>query len=423
MYIVRPFENSKELIFRLILYRLNCVYLLQAEQSEKLVTMLKKFFCDNKIFIREVSCTHNLLKKHVVRRKPQLTEEELSQKFLDERRIILFGGKGGDGRSGFLRDKISAYGGPNGGNGGKGGDVYFVASRNVRGFDKLQTQYFAQNGKDGGTLDLDGKNGPDLDIKVPVGTLVRCDETHEIIADLTQHDQSCLICSGGEGGKGNRFFVSSINTTPEECTPGLSGEKAAVWLELRTLAHAGLVGFPNAGKSTLLRSLTRARPAVAAFAFTTLVPHLGVLHFEDFTQILIADTPGIVQDAHLDVGLGIRFLKHIERCRFLLYVIDMSEPCPFNQLNQIIFEMEHYDPSLIQRPGVVLANKIDLTESLNNLSEFEEQVSALSLSLEVLPVSGKMGDCIEDVILKIREKYDDDIKERKRYGKTIALEW
>ena len=217
--------------------------------------------------------------------------------------------------------------------------------------------------------------------------------------------------------------MSSVNTTPEECTPGLPGEKLAVWIELRTLAHAGLIGFPNAGKSTLLRTLTKARPAIAAYPFTTLVPHVGVLHYDDFTQITVADTPGIIEGAHLNRGLGIRFLKHVERCRFLLYVVDMSAPYPANQLDKILYELEQYDVSLVERPGIILANKIDLTESVDNFLEFKEHVDCLDKSFDVLPVSGKKGTFLEDLICKIREFYDKDIKERKRYGKTIALEW
>ena len=385
--------------------------------------LFQHLYCASKQFARDLTTTSRLCRRKVISKQPRLSEEELSKKFIDERRISLVAGNGGNGRSHFLRDKLTAFGGPSGGDGGKGADIYFVANRNVKSLAKLKSFYNAENAKSGGSHDLHGKDGEDLYVNVPVGTLVRSDETDDIIADLAKHDQIQLMCSGGEGGKGNRFFVSSVNTTPVECTPGLPGEQMVVWLEMRTLAHGGLIGFPNAGKSTLLRTLTNARPAVADYEFTTLVPHLGVLHFEDFAQIIIADTPGIIEGAHMNEGLGIRFLKHIERCRFLLFVIDMSTTCPFNQLYQLVFELEQYDKSLVERPGLVLANKMDLRNSFENFSQFQDDVEQLNLPYEILPVSGKKGQYIEDVILKIRELYDHDISERKRYGKTIALEW
>ena len=358
-----------------------------------------------------------------IRVKPILTELELFNKFVDERKIVLKAGKGGDGRSAFLRDKHTAFGGPNGGDGGRGADILFKANHNVKGLKEKRPFYYAPDGKNGGCHDLFGKDGKNLIIEFPVGTLVRCEETDEIVADLCKDGQIELMCSGGEGGKGNRFFASSTYTTPLECTAGLPGEEMTVWVELRTLAHAGLIGFPNAGKSTLLRSLTRAKPAVADYEFTTLVPHIGVLHFEDFTQVVIADTPGIIEDAHNNAGLGIRFLKHIERCRFLLYVIDMSIPEPSYQLEHLLYELEKYNPNLVNRPGIILANKIDLPQSIANLQGFCDFAQNLDLPFEIMPISGQNCTYIEEVIIKIKEKYDIDIKERKKYGKTIALEW
>ena len=388
----------------------------------KFFRLYQRIYCVNQKFVREISTSGRIFKKKVSK-KPQLSEEELSRKFIDERRVLLIAGKGGNGRSCFLRDKLTAFGGPSGGDGGKGADIYFVADNNVKSLAQLKTQYMAENAKSGGVQDIHGKNGKDLYIDVPVGTLVREFETEEIVADLSKDGQTQLMCAGGEGGKGNRFFVSSTNTTPEECTPGLPGEKMLVWLEMRTLAHVGLIGFPNAGKSTLLRTLTKARPAVAAYDFTTLIPHLGILHFEDFVQIAVADTPGIIEGAHMNEGLGIRFLKHIERCRFLLFVIDMSANHPFNQLYQLLYELQQYDQTLVERPGLILANKMDLPNSFDNLVTFQQEVEELDLSYDILPVSGRMGNYIEDVILKIRQMYDTDIEERKQFGKTIALEW
>lgn len=375
-----------------------------------------------KSFSRSLSFSQPYFGKRL-KKKPQLTELELFNKFVDERKVLLKAGNGGNGRSAFLRDKNTAFGGPSGGDGGRGGDIFFKASFNVKGLKSIKPQYLAQSGKSGGVHDLFGKDGKDLVVDFPVGTLVRCDDTNEVVADLCKDGQTELMCSGGEGGKGNSFFATSTCTTPLECTPGLDGEKMAVWVELRTLAHAGLVGFPNSGKSTLLRSLTRAKPAVAAYEFTTLVPHIGVLHFEDFTQVVVADTPGIIEDAHNNAGLGIRFLKHIERCRFLLYVIDMSIPEPSYQLEHLLYELQQYDDSLVNRPGIILANKMDLPNSLTNFHHFYDYTKSRNLPFEVMPLSGLKCTYLEEVILKIKEKYDIDIKERKSYGKTIALEW
>ncbi|XP_076816131.1 mitochondrial ribosome-associated GTPase 2-like [Clavelina lepadiformis] len=362
-------------------------------------------------------------KQKVTSSKPNLTEKQLYKKFVDEKRIIVNAGKGGDGKSCFLRDKITAFGGPCGGNGGRGGDVIIVAEKHCKTLAHLKTQYHSQSGKDGGTKEGAGRDGKSIVIQVPLGTLVRCYETEEVLADLSKDGDDYLACTGGVGGKGNQFFVSSVNTTPQQCTSGMSGETAELWVEMRTLAHAGLVGFPNAGKSTLLRALTKARPAVAAYAFTTLTPHVGIMHFEDFTQIAIADTPGIIEGAHRNRGRGIRFLKHIERCRFLLYVIDLTMPDPWKQIEQMQYEFEHFNFSLSKRPGIVLANKVDLPGATEMFPKLKREIDKLEKSLEVIPVSGKTGQYIEDIILKIREKYDIDMAERKQYGRTIPLEW
>uniref|UniRef100_H2XUL1 OBG-type G domain-containing protein n=1 Tax=Ciona intestinalis TaxID=7719 RepID=H2XUL1_CIOIN len=367
---------------------------------------------------RTLHTTCVLCKKKIRPRKAVLSEKKLAKKFIDHKKMRISSGAGGDGRSFFLRDKNTEFGGPCGGDGGNGGDVVAIADRNVKSLENVKSFYKAKDGEDGGKYNGTGKSRHSLLIKLPVGTYLRKEESREILADLMTHGQKQTLCIGGIGGKGNSFFVSSTNTTPEKCTRGTPGESMVIIAELRTLAHGGLVGFPNAGKSTILRALTRATPAIGDYSFTTLRPHVGIMHFSDFTQIAIADTPGIIEGAHKNKGLGIRFLRHIERCRFLLYIVDMSMPEPWMQLHHLQNEFHYYDTSLTERPCIVVANKMDLRESTDNFPEFVNQVN-----LEIFAISGKNGNQLEILITKIKTLYDDDIVSDKMYGNTTPFEW
>jgi len=361
--------------------------------------------------------------RKVVNKKPRLSEDVLFHKFIDTRVISLTAGKGGDGQSHFLRDKSNEFGGPSGGSGGRGGDVVLVSDRNVKSLEHVKSKYTAQDGRDGGINDLSGKYGKDLIVRVPVGTFLHAPDSSDIIFDFVEHGQEFVACTGGDGGKGNKYFVSSTNTTPQNCTPGQPGETMRVVAELRTLAHGGLVGFPNAGKSTMLRALSRAKPAVAEYQFTTLVPHVGVIEYEDFVQVAIADTPGLIEGAHMNMGHGIRFLKHIQRCRFLMYVINMEEPEPWLQLYCIRDEFSKYDFSLTERPALILANKMDLVESHENYPQFIEKIADIFPEDKVLPMSALKKYNLEELICCIRDMYDEDLACGKQQGITIPIEW
>ncbi|KAJ3585831.1 hypothetical protein NHX12_012239 [Muraenolepis orangiensis] len=259
--------------------------------------------------------------------------------------------------------------------------------------------YKGENGHPGANKNCYGRNGSVTYIMVPIGTVVK--EQGTMVADLSQHGQEYLAAFGGTGGKGNRFFLSNENRAPTTTAPGVLGQERSLQLELRTMAHAGLVGFPNAGKSSLLRAISNAKPAVAAYPFTTLNPHVGVIKYRDHEQVAVADIPGLIRGAHLNRGLGISFLRHIERCRFLLFVLDMSSPEPWTHLEHLCYELDQYEPGLSKRPQAVIANKMDLPEARGNLEALRSRVAQ-----RVIPVSALKGENTEEVILHLRELYD-----------------
>nr|XP_039259148.1 mitochondrial ribosome-associated GTPase 2-like [Styela clava] len=362
-------------------------------------------------------------KKKIITGKPYRTEEELAQKFIDHKLIKVYAGKGGDGRSSFLREKNRPMGGPDGGNGGNGGNVVFVADSNMKSLEKLLPLYQADDGIDGGGYNCFGKNGKDKFVKFPVGTYFRC-EDGSVVEDLVKHGDEFVAAYGGLGGKGNRFFVTNTETVPEECTPGQPGDARVFVAELRTLAHAGLIGFPNAGKSTLLRILTRARPQVGDYQFTTLRPHVGILHFEDFTQIAIADIPGIIEGAHKNQGLGLTFLRHIERCRFFIFLLDLSEPDPWQHLQTLRKELSEYEKVLSERPSIYVANKLDLPEAKEHLLDFTNQFKTeFGEDKKLVLLSGKYGQNLEELIHTIRYFYDEDIRVNQMHGMTSPMRW
>ncbi|KAK5923959.1 hypothetical protein CgunFtcFv8_000884 [Champsocephalus gunnari] len=286
-----------------------------------------------------------------------------------------------------------------GGNGGDGGSIIMKADKFVKSLAQVVPIYKGEDGQPGGSKNCYGKNGSSYYISVPVGTVVK--EEGEAQADLSEHDQEYLAVFGGIGGKGNRFFLSNENRAPMTATRGMIGQERVLQLELRTMAHAGLVGFPNAGKSSLLRAISNARPAVAAYPFTTLNPHVGIVNYRDHEQVAVADIPGIIRGAHLNRGLGISFLRHIERCRFLLYVLDLSSPEPWTQLVHLRYELDQYEPGLSLRPQVIIANKMDLPEAREKLETLKSHVSQ-----RVIPVSALTGQNTEELILHLRELYD-----------------
>jgi len=283
-------------------------------------------------------------------------------KFVDYVTITVRSGKGGAGCVAFRREKYAPKGGPSGGDGGNGGSVILEAHQQL--YTLLDLRYnrhhFAENGAPGSNANKHGKDGQDIVLRVPPGTIARDVATEQVIGELTRHGDRIVLVEGGRGGKGNTFFKSPTNQAPRYAQPGESGSELEVALELRLLADVGLVGFPNAGKSTLVSSISAARPKVADYPFTTLEPSLGVVYVGDYQSFVIADIPGIIEGAHEGKGLGIRFLKHIERNAALLFLIPVTSEDPGEEYDTLLQELRWYNPELIHKPRIVALSKMDL---------------------------------------------------------------
>jgi GTP-binding protein len=283
----------------------------------------------------------------------------------DEVTLTVRGGKGGDGGLSFHREKYIPYGGPDGGNGGKGGDVVLVADENLNTLYHLRHAGLlkAKDGERGGTKNCTGKNGEDLTVRVPVGTLIFDVRHDKPLKDLSLHEQEIVLAAGGKGGRGNRSFRTSTYQVPRKFEKGPPGQERRVRLELKMIADVGLVGLPNAGKSTLLARMSAARPKIAAYPFTTLRPNLGVVALDEYTTFVIADLPGLIEGAHEGVGLGDRFLRHTERTRVIVHLVDVSVDAlqpPDKAYEVIRKELEAYSPALAEKPELVVATKTDL---------------------------------------------------------------
>src|SRR5438046_175543 len=284
-------------------------------------------------------------------------------KFIDEAKIEIHAGKGGDGSASFRREKYIRYGGPNGGDGGRGGSVWARADRNVNTLIdyRFARIHRAENGGKGAGADCNGRGGEDIELRVPVGTLVRDEETGALVADLAADGQRALLARGGGGGLGNLHFKSSINRAPRQFTRGEPGEMRRLALELRVLADIGLLGLPNAGKSSLIRAVSSARPKVADYPFTTLNPSLGVARVGE-ASFVIADIPGLIEGAAEGAGLGHQFLRHLSRTRLLLHIIDLTQDDPARDARVIAAELRKYEDTLYRKPRWLLFNKIDAAE-------------------------------------------------------------
>lgn len=295
--------------------------------------------------------------------------------FKDKVRIHVFAGNGGNGSGAFRREKYIEFGGPSGGDGGNGGSVILVGDRDTN---SLLDLYFnpihkAEHGEPGRNKDRYGRCGKDLRVKVPCGTVVRDANTDEVLGEVIEHGQELLVAQGGRRGLGNIHFKSSKNRAPRKFTLGKEGEEKELWLELKIISQIGLVGYPNAGKSTLLSKLTHAHPKVAPYPFTTLNPIIGTIDYPDFRKLQVADIPGLIEGAHAGVGLGHDFLRHIERTEFLVFVIDMGgtdNRDPVDDYRALRKELKLYKADLDKRPFLIVANKMDLTASAENYRRF-----------------------------------------------------
>lgn len=319
--------------------------------------------------------------------------------FTDNVKLSLRAGKGGNGVIAWIRAKYIPKGGPCGGDGGKGGSVIFRASNNIFCLDHLRNSknVHAENGRDGSSNLRTGRNGKDKIILLPCGTLIKDSQTGELIYDLTKPGEEFIACKGGKGGFGNDKFKSATNRAPRKCTPGKYGQEQQVQLELKLIADVGLVGMPNAGKSTLLSALTARKVKIGDYPFTTLTPNLSYIEYEDYTRTYLADIPGILEGAHADRGLGLQFLKHIERSRTLIYLIDLAPPeapmTPYETYLALKAELEAYNPELLERPSLVVLNKIDLEGTKENLKPFQETLPADCLHI----ISAKEGSNLEPI--------------------------
>ncbi len=299
--------------------------------------------------------------------------------FVDTAKIRIKAGNGGNGAVTFHREKYVNAGGPDGGDGGKGGNVVFVGDTNISSLIdfKFKKRYIAENGKNGSGSNMTGKSAPDLVIKVPVGTLIREAETGRILADISDREPH-IVAKGGKGGWGNQHFASATRQIPKFAKPGFPGEEFEVTLELKLLADVGLVGFPNVGKSTLISVVSAAKPEIANYPFTTLTPVLGVVKMDAGSSFVMADIPGLIEGASEGVGLGHDFLRHVERCRLILHVVDISAMDgrdPIDDYKQINYELEKFNPELAKRPQIVALNKADasIEEMIDEFNEFAEE--------------------------------------------------
>ena len=299
--------------------------------------------------------------------------------FVDTAKIRIKAGDGGNGAVTFHREKYVNAGGPDGGDGGKGGNVVFVGDTNISSLIdfKYRKRYIAENGKNGAGSNMTGKSAPDLIIKVPVGTLIREAETGRILADISDKEPH-IVAKGGKGGWGNQHFASPTRQIPKFAKPGFPGEEFEVTLELKLLADVGLVGFPNVGKSTLISVVSAAKPEIANYPFTTLTPVLGVVKMDAGSSFVMADIPGLIEGASEGIGLGHDFLRHVERCRLILHVVDISAADgrdPIDDYKQINYELEKFNPELAKRPQIVALNKADssIEEMIDEFNEFAEE--------------------------------------------------
>ncbi len=319
-------------------------------------------------------------------------------RFVDQVKIYVKAGDGGHGCVSFRREKYVPRGGPDGGDGGRGGDVILVADPQLHTlYDFYHRVHFrAENGRPGMGKKMTGRDGEDLVLRVPVGTVVKDAETGEILGDLVSPGQRLVVARGGKGGRGNARFATPTNQAPRHAEPGRPGEERWLILELKLIADVGLVGLPNAGKSTLLSRISAARPKIADYPFTTLQPNLGVVVLSDERTFVVADLPGLIEGAHKGVGLGLEFLRHVERTRALLHVLDASAEDPLRDFEVVEKEMAHYQPELLKKPRAVALNKIDLLADRSRLDPVRESLE--KRGHPVYLISAVTGEGLKDLL-------------------------
>lgn len=328
--------------------------------------------------------------------------------FIDEAKICVVGGKGGDGIIGFRREKFVPKGGPDGGDGGRGGDVILRADPHINTLlaFKHKVHFKAQNGQHGGKNNRRGADGEDLIIRVPVGTVVKLLHTGEVLADLDAPGKEIVVARGGEGGRGNAHFKSPTRQAPRIREKGAPGEERWLKLELKLLADVGIIGFPNAGKSSLIAKISAARPKIAPYPFTTLVPNLGVVQVEEFKEFVVVDIPGLIEGAHEGKGLGDRFLKHVERTRLLIHLIDLGPTGrdPISDYDIINRELRSFSPTLAEKPQIVVGNKIDLLSD-EERREIQERFAARGIELRL--ISAVTGEGTRELVYECYRRLEE----------------
>ncbi|XP_046676947.1 mitochondrial ribosome-associated GTPase 2 isoform X2 [Homalodisca vitripennis] len=342
-----------------------------------------------------------------LRSKKPKSKSAMVQSFDDMKSVRVIGGKGGDGCVSFLQLYANDKAGPDGGDGGNGGHVIFLASRNVASLNHITPELKGLSGEKGYNKDCHGKNASHTIVEVPVGTIVK-DQNLRVVGDLDRDGAMFVAARGGAGGHGNTFFCSDTTQSPEVAEYGALGENLSYVIEIRSMAHFGLLGMPNAGKSTLLQAISRARPKIAPYPFTTLKPHLGVVQYSDYEQIAVADLPGLIEGSHKNRGLGISFLRHVERCAALLLLVDVSGPTPWQDVQMLRHELSCFSEPLSQRPQLILANKIDVPGSQDNVEALKEHLPGET----ILCISAKFGTNLLALLNLLRSIYDESMKNK-----------
>jgi GTP-binding protein len=348
-------------------------------------------------------------------------------KFIDEAKIEVIAGDGGNGVASFCREKFRPFGGPDGGDGGKGGSIWAVADRNINTlvdyrFSKLHK---ARDGENGRGADCYGKGADDIMLRMPVGTLIMDHNDGEIVADLTEHGQVALLAKGGEGGWGNIHFKSSTNRAPRQKTEGKEGERRELQLELKVLADVGLLGMPNAGKSTFITAVSNARPKIADYPFTTLHPNLGVVRVSHEKSFVIADIPGLIEGAAEGAGLGIQFLRHLQRTRLLLHIVDLApfdNVDPVKEAKAIVKELKKYDESLFEKPRWLVLNKLDMVPEAERNKRVKDFVKRFGWKGPVFEISALTREGCEDLVIEIYNYLAQQRQQETRAEETQMVE-